>query len=226
MSTSWFDKNLQNDLYAVGTVTDVAAGTTIIREGEKHGHCFIILDGKVHIWAPGDPFIEDSMNMVLLDTIGAVDLIGELSAIDGEPHAATVETATKVKLLRFSSSCLPGFMHKYPALEEHIMKRLCRQIRLANDKISEMRTLPSNARITRELIRLAKKTDDNGKGVVINDFPTHAVLAARCGVTRETASRTIGNLIKQGLLVKTGNTVTINDSDALARAYEDADKKA
>lgn len=218
----WFDEALQHDVSSAGTRMEVKAGETIIRESDQESrHAFFLLDGKVRVWAPCDPLVEDSSHMVLLDDIEATDIIGEISAIDKKPYTATVETLTKSVLVRVSSDQLMELLRAHTPFEQYIFRRLCEKLRLANEKIRDMRVLSANARVTREVLRLIKFENEDSPTGYIDNFPTHAVLAARCGVRRETVSRTIKTLIDRDLIKQDGKAMLINNKDGLARAYDD-----
>lgn len=217
----WYDQALQDDLLKVGTRMEIKSGETIIRENDEGRHAFFLLEGKVRVWAPCDPLVEDSSHMVLLDDIDATDIIGEISAIDKRPYTATVETVTQAVLMRITSDQLMVLLRAHPLFEQHILKRLCDKLRLANEKIRDMRVLSANARVSREVVRLIKFDDDTSGRGYIDNFPTHAVLAARCGVRRETVSRTVKALIEKGFMKQDGKAMLVLDKEKLAKAYDD-----
>ena len=222
MQPQWFDTGLQDDLKKIGTRIESVAGTTIIREDLDNEHAYIILQGKVRVWALCDPFVDDSIHTVLLDDIEALDIIGEISGIDGKPSAASVEAVTDTHLLRFSSSYVIELMDQHPLFKNHILWRLCNNLRTANEKIRDMRILSANARIAREILRMIGDKGRGHEAGTVHNFPTHEVLAARCGVRRETVSRTVGSLIKEGLLKRDGKNMIIVNMRDLATAYDTA----
>ncbi len=220
MTSQWFNNEFQEDLNNIATRMEIPAGTTIIEEDSENAHAYVILEGRVRAWALCDPLIDDSTQTILLDDIEAVDVVGEISAIDGKPQSATVESITDATVLRISSSHILDLMKKHPDFERHILKRLCAKLRIANDKIRDMRVLSSDARIGREILRMSKSVEGGGNQHIIRDFPTHAILAARCGVRRETVSRAIGRFLKSDLLKRDGSSVLIPDANALALIYD------
>ena len=100
-------------------LTDVAAGTTIIREGEVGSELYIIVAGKVRVHRDGHTITE----------LGERDVFGELSALDPEPRSASVEALEDTRLFVLRGDHLDELMAANPAVVRGIVRFLCRRIR-------------------------------------------------------------------------------------------------
>jgi CRP/FNR family cyclic AMP-dependent transcriptional regulator len=101
-----------------------------------------------------------------------------------------------------------------PRIALGLMQSLSRRLRSADDKIGGLVLLDVPGRIARLLIELA----DQGDGSAISRKITHHTIAQMVGSSRETVSRTIGNLADQGLIHVTRKSIEIRDRAALEAA--------
>lgn len=73
---------------------DIAAGRTLIRQGEPGDTFYVLLDGEAEVVIDGNH----------IRTIRAGDYFGEISMLDGGPATATVSTRTPVRAMVMSHS--------------------------------------------------------------------------------------------------------------------------
>ncbi len=139
-------------------------------------------------------------------TVG--DYVGDLTAIDGNRLAICYEAVTDtdvviLKRRQFLDSlrCSPDF-----ALE--ITRRLCDRLRVLNRLHIESRILPMKARLYAELLRLCDGS--LGGETVISPAPTHAELAKRIASQRETVTKHLNQLAKDGILHQIGNRIVVD----------------
>jgi len=95
-----------------------AKGETVVRQGDHSYDFFIIEKGRVHIYRM------DGGSRKNLAFCRAGDYFGEISAIKGEPRAATAETVTDCRLLRMSRDDLLGLMAEFPEFRQAIDARM------------------------------------------------------------------------------------------------------
>jgi CRP/FNR family cyclic AMP-dependent transcriptional regulator len=95
-----------------------------------------------------------------------------------------------------------------------LLQALSRRLRLADDKIGSLVLLDVPGRIARLLLQLA----DEGDGSKISRQITHHTIAQMVGSSRETVSRTIGNLADRGVVSVTRKHIEIVDREGLEAA--------
>lgn len=221
----WLTEDLKEDLRGLGTLIKLDKNNVFIQEDMEHLYSYILLRGRVRIIAKSDPYSDELHADMILNDLEAVDVIGEICAIDGQPHSSLVETITDCELFRLRAADFRAVMDCHKGLRDHVMLRLCEKIRNANDRLRDNCVLNAQLRVTREIIRLAeerRKTlalQGRDEAHIKLELPKHHVLASRCGVTRETVSRVVGRLIKDEIMIKDEDGVIIQDMQALGQAW-------
>ncbi len=80
----------------------------------------------------------------------------------------------------------------------------------------EFSTLSSGNRIHAELLRLARAHRDGDNSAQIMPAPTHADLASRTNTTRESVTRALNRLKKDGLIDTSRQCLTVHNINTLA----------
>lgn len=219
IKNEWFTDHLEQELYQVATCVDIPKGQIFVDDSYEDLHSYILIKGKVRIIAKADPYDMDGHADIILNDLGAPDVIGEIAAIDGKPHSSVAQTLVDSQLFRLPADQFKQLMDKHQPIRDHVMRRLCDKIRDANERLRDNCVFNANLRVTREVIRLADDSTPSAAGeATIDDFPKHHILASRCGVTRETVSRVLGKLIKDEVIIRSGKHMVIKDVEKLANA--------
>ena len=98
---------------------DVAAGTTLMKEGQFAGEFFVIIDGSVRVDRDG----------TTVRTLGPGDFLGEIALVDGGPRTATATTATASRLLVVGHREFHSLMEAHPAISMSILEALAKRVR-------------------------------------------------------------------------------------------------
>lgn len=229
-NTPWLTEELLKDLETLGQKITPEKDEIFIHEYADKLYSYVLIKGRVRILAKSDPYLDDGYADIILNDIDAVDVLGEICAIDNKQHSSVVKTITPCIMYRMPATTFKSLIDQHAELRDFVMLRLCDKIRDANERLRDNCILTSNLRVTREIIRLAEiyakpaadAEDPNYRHIV--DFPKHHELASRCGVTRETVSRVLNKLVKEEILVKDGNGVIINDIEQLGLALSPQEK--
>ena len=99
-----------------------------------------------------------------------------------------------------------------------MLKNLARIIRQTDERITELSVLSAMQRIYREIHRLARPLP--GGGVGISPLPTQEQLAAVVGTTRETVARALGQLARDGIVLRRGRELLIRQPALLEELSE------
>ena len=98
---------------------DLAAGQTIVREGDPGEALFVVLEGQAKVVRGGKR----------VGTVIPGDFFGELSALDGGPRTASVIAETPVRLLRLFRHTLERLMDDEPQVTIKLVEGIARRIR-------------------------------------------------------------------------------------------------
>ena len=93
----------------IGTfrVEDVAAGRSLLDEGQSNSRLFVVLKGSVSVKLPKRA---TRVSEVKLATLGGGDIFGEYSLFDGQPVSATVFAVEPTRVAWLEKSALDAFV--------------------------------------------------------------------------------------------------------------------
>lgn len=96
----------------------VEAGHAIYREGDAAGPLFLIQEGRVRIWQTEGGRPPHIVNL------GAGEYFGEVSAVRGTPRTASVEAATRVRLLTLGGDSIARLSASLPEFKIRLDERI------------------------------------------------------------------------------------------------------
>ena len=189
------------------------SGRQIALANEPSTDVYFIVNGKVRVLLysalEGKP--------VLFATLGALEMFGEVAAIDGRPRSATVEAEEDCNLAVLAREHFLRFVQAYPAFSFAVMKHLAAQVRRLSDRVYEFSTLGVQARVYAELLRIAALAGERDGQALLSPAPLLLDLAARVSTHREAVSRVISRLQDKGILRREGANIRILNIDRLHR---------
>jgi CRP-like cAMP-binding protein len=94
-------------------------------------------------------------------------------------------------------------------------------LRAATGRIFDLSILGTHNRIHTELLRIAIPAEDGANTAIIHPVPVHADIASRVSTTRETVARVLGDLGRQGLVQRDGDSLVVRDFEALTRIVKE-----
>ena len=104
------ERNERRELATRFRARDALAGEVVIAEGARGDGLYVILAGEVEVLREG----------TVAGTLGAGDVFGEISLLDGVPAVATVRTLRRTSLLRLPPGDLVAVLERYPAVRQHL----------------------------------------------------------------------------------------------------------
>jgi CRP-like cAMP-binding protein len=108
------DRKQRLDLMRRFSAHDLAPGTTIIAEGEAGRGLYVVLNGEV------DVSKVDGSDKVLLATLRAGDVFGEISLLHEGPTTATVTTGTNTTVLFLGREFFQKLIQAVPEIRDYI----------------------------------------------------------------------------------------------------------
>jgi len=108
------DRTQRIDLVRRFVAHEVAASTDLIREGESVPGLYLVLSGAVDVWK------RDGDEKVLLATLHAGDVFGEMALINAAPATATVSAAQRSTVLLLAREYVAKLIETLPALRAYL----------------------------------------------------------------------------------------------------------
>lgn len=167
----------------------------------------MIVSGKVKVTNVGPEGKE-----VILSVLGAGDFFGEMSLLDEEPRSATVTATETTEMLTLRRREFMDLLNRNPHMLQSLLATLSGRLRHANAQIRSLALLDVLGRIAKLLIEIAEK--DGRKlldGSVVFRRPTHQEIASMVGTSRETVSRMIGELNRDGYIRISGKDIILSE---------------
>jgi len=169
----------------------------IVQEGESGDSMFIILEGSVKI----SSYAADGREVVLsLLEQGA--FFGEMVLLDAEPRSATVMTMEETELGRIRRADFERLMLQMPQLTRKLLAEMVSRLRRTSSVLERVSTMDVPQRLYNYLRDYCLRfgSPDANSGFEIK-LPTHQLVADQLSTSRETISRAISALKKEGIIV-------------------------
>jgi CRP/FNR family cyclic AMP-dependent transcriptional regulator len=212
--TEFFDllhPDEQAALEAAGHRRQWKRGTVIFREASVSETVIVLRSGRVKVSSDTASGTE-----VLLAVRGPGALLGELSAIDGGPRAATVTALEPVTALSVPSVDFERYLLGHARVSFLLMRELTRRLRDADRKRIEFGAYDTTGRVAARLVELAERFGERTEeGLRISLPLSQDELAGWTGSSREAVTKALRTLREEGW-IQTGRLhVIIHDLEAL-----------
>lgn len=187
----------------------------IVRHLENKSEVYFILDGVCAA------ILETPYGRIVpLRDLRAGDHFGELAALTGAPRSVSVEARTQVLLAQCNAMTFKAFMQGNAAFASAVAANLAKSVVALTDRFYELAALEVPFRLYAELLRLARSGRQTEEGIVIENVPTHNVLAASINARREYVTRELSQLSAEGIISHTRGTLVLRDIDKLRDMVE------
>ncbi len=190
------------------TVRQVPKQSIVVQEGEPGDAMYIIIRGSVKI----SYYAADGQEVVLA-LLGAGDFFGEMALLDDQPRSATVITMADSELAQIRRVDFDRLLKSSPALTRKMLTEVVARLRRTSLVLERISTMDVPRRLYSFLCDYCKSHGTrNTHGDYEIKLPTHQLLADQLSTSRETISRAIGTLKKEGILTPLGKRgrVSIN----------------
>jgi CRP/FNR family transcriptional regulator, cyclic AMP receptor protein len=217
---SLFEKLDESELSRLATICKrrvFPPDTVVFFEGDQSDSLYVILSGATKVYTTDDDGKEKVLN-----TLGAGEIFGEYSLIDGHPRSAAVSTLERTEVLCLSHVDFRKFCKGAPDILWKVLESLTGRMRRQTNEMMELSFRDVPHRLLRVLVNLAEK---HGKqtpdGVAIQLAISAATLAGMAGSSPERVSRLMHRFQGEGLVRNTdADHILVPDLDALKRALE------
>lgn len=205
---SWLGEDTVGTLRPLGTRKRLPAGSTLFFEGEQPYDVVVIDKGQVKVTT-----VALSGQELVLDVAGPGDVLGELSAIDGEARSATAVAMTDVEVTCVAAERFRSFLEGTPDAMRSMLEQTIARLRLANRRQLEYSSSDALGRVCARLDELARRQSDNGAPLQLG--LTQTELAQWCGLSREAVVKALRKLRTLGWISTDNGAMAILESEQL-----------
>jgi CRP-like cAMP-binding protein len=196
-------------LLAYAKLVRYAARQTIFLKGDPGNSLFAVRSGSVQIVAPSL-----SGKRVVLNTIEAGQVFGEIALLDGRPRSAEATALTPCELLLLDRRDVLPFLEQHPRVAIQLLEILCERLRRTTEQVEDVVFLDLPARLAKTLLRLAVKPVERGRPAFVR--ASQSELGSMVGATRESINKHLGEWQRQGFVSMNAGIIRLTDPDALA----------
>lgn len=204
-----------DDAFRDGRRQHLRPGTILFSEGDRTGRVILVLSGRLKV----SSFSEDGRESILAFR-GPGEVLGELAAIDGGEHLATVTVVEAGEALVITAERFLAALEEEPGLALVLLRSVVGRLRDADRKRAEFTALDVVGRVAHRLVELAEDYGVAEDGGVRIDLPiSQRELAGWVASSREAVNKALQQLEGEGLVGVERRRMTIRDPDGLkARA--------
>ena len=219
-----FETLVDDDLARVAEVCiprHFGAGEVVFHEGDESSTCYVVRSGHARALR------EHRDRVLTLANFGPGDIFGELAMFDDEHRSATVQAVEPLEAIAILASDMRRLMQEHTQIAVKLIQALGRRLRETNERLTRQSFQTVQSRVASVLSQLvaaagAEQADDasdeestSTRDVLITS--TQAELAGLAGSSRESASRFLAVLEREGIITQGRGKLTVHDPGALER---------
>lgn len=184
-----------------GNVKRYPAHTVLITEDDAADTLYIILSGRVKVYASND-----SGKDVILSVLTTGDLVGEM-AIDGGSRSASVMTLEPTSCAVVVGADLRAFIVAHPDFAHHLLLKLIARVRWLTGRVKSLALEDVYGRVV-ALLQATSEPDGEQHRIVTQKM-TQQDIAEHVGSSREMVSRIFKELTVGGYISVEGGRIRV-----------------
>jgi CRP-like cAMP-binding protein len=188
-------------------------GQEILARGAVVSYLTFVVSGRIQ-----STEIADDGRVIGITILVPGDIIGCLTLADGQPVTNSLRTLEDSQMLLVPMTLAKSLLNTQPLIAQRVMHLLAQSVRHSMKERS-MLSLP-NA-FHRIFVQLNLLVNNNSAQRQVHHVPRQQDIAAMVNTSRETVSRALQLLIKNGVLTKSGHQLHIQQSEALKKLAAD-----
>lgn len=187
-------------------------GDFLCHEGDDLASLFIINEGKVKLSKFNAEGKEQILNIL---TNG--DIFGEYHLFSQVPYNFSAVALGHAKICTLAKKHMDYLLEKHPTISQKILIEVSKKLIDTENLAQKLSSVNTDSKVAYVLLSLAEKYGvDLGETIEIKIPITREEMANYAGLTRETMSRKLSVLEKEGIIQSNGNKVIIiKDRDSL-----------
>ena len=184
-----------------GAVRSYKKSSVIINEGDVGESLFVLLQGRVKVYAT-----DDNGREITYGNIDVGDYFGEMS-LDGGPRSASVITLEPCVCSVVTRSSVRDYVAGQPDFAMELVTQVIRRARSATETARQMALLDVYGRVISTLE--SEEGPGRPEAPVLLQQITHQSIASRVGASREMVSRLLKDLEKGGYIAMGVKKITL-----------------
>jgi CRP/FNR family cyclic AMP-dependent transcriptional regulator len=188
-------------------------GATLMHQDEVPGRVIVIEHGHAKV-----SVVSEDGKEIVLAFRGPGDLLGEVSALGGEPRSATVRAIEAVDGMAVTAGDFDALLEEQPRIALVILRVVIERLRVADRQRFEFAAYHTLGRIAKRLVELAECYGEPcEEGVRIMLGISQEELAGWAGASREATSKALHDLRSMNLIETERRHITVRSVDDLRR---------
>lgn len=186
------------------------AGQVVFREGDQGDTCFVVRSGAIKISR------EHGGRTIALAELRVGDMFGELSMFGGEVRSATAAALEDTAAIALLAGDVRRLLAGNPEIALKMLETMADRVRATNQRLANQSFQTVAGRVAGVLMQLvdARQSEGASDSDVLVET-TQADIAQLAGASRESASRFLATLERQGLVTTQRGKVIVHDPGAL-----------
>ena len=204
-----FGGEVASALREAARIKDFGKGDFLISQDEEARHVWLILSGKTRAYR-----FSPAGSKVWIMEYGPADFFGE-AAIFETYEADNVIALDDVTVAMIPAASFHEILAAHTAFNVTLSQRLFERWQMAAQRLYELSALSTPLRVNAELLRLIEPPEINEERRVIRPAPVLSELAERISATRESVSRIINALERDGKIIREPGAMVIRSTGLL-----------
>ncbi len=191
--------------------------TTILNEDDQGGSVYFILEGQVNITGYSSRGRE-----IWYSKLGPGQSFGEMAALTGGVRSASVVAVKETTTAIISKTDFLSLLENNPDISMWLLRELVFRLDKTTNQLYERVALNMTMRMCSKILSLcAEMPNKDGEYPVFPNLVL-AQMARQLNTDRENISRTISELVKEGVLRRDGRKLFVVNKIALKAKIEDS----
>ena len=193
--------------------TSLKRGATLFAKGDPGNSLYAVISGTVKI-SVSSP---DGRNAIL-NLIGAGEVFGEISVLDGRERSTDAIANTNCEILVIDRRDFLPFVHSQPALAMKFIELLCARLRWTSDQVEQIILQDLPGRLASALLGLTekRKLESGNRTIAI----TQQEISEMVGMTRESINKQLRAWAARDWLRLEHGAIVVLKSDLLRELAE------
>jgi CRP/FNR family transcriptional regulator len=157
-----------------------------------------------------------------VERLGAGHLFGVTSYLGADAGGLLAEAETEVDLCQIDGRKFLDIVARWPTAALELALRLGVRVREGDEMLARLTATGARARLAAVLYQLVQEGSETqpGGGVRLRSVPRHVELAEEIGTSRETVTRMLARLEKDGYIRRFGKQIVVPDAARLADDFD------